>query len=143
MSRSAEAAFLGTHQIPAKNGMRAYNGQLGKKRIPNAYQTHTKRIPNAYQTHTKRIPNAYQTHTKRIPNEYHTPTNCQAFFLVPQLRCASSLLETPFHGKIAIIFENLNRFGTPFQKVFCHSAKSHTPLAEYFSGYKTLKSRSE
>jgi hypothetical protein len=50
------------------------------------------------------------------------------------------LPETPFHGKIAKIFENSNLFGTPFQKVFCHSAKSQTPLAEYFSSCKALKS---
>jgi hypothetical protein len=48
--------------------------------------------------------------------------------------------ETPFHVKIATIFENLNQFGTPFQKVFCHSANSQTPLAEYFSSCKALKS---
>jgi hypothetical protein len=30
--------------------------------------------------------------------------------------------------------------GIGCQKVSCHSAKSQTPMAEYFSGYKTLKS---
>jgi hypothetical protein len=56
--------------------------------------------------------------------------------------------KTPFRGKKSTtIFENLTQFGTPFQKVFCHSAKSRTPLAEYFSCRKALKynylSRSE
>jgi hypothetical protein len=34
---------------------------------------------------------------------------------------------------------NSNEFGTLFQKVFCHSAKSQTPLAGYFSSCKALK----
>jgi hypothetical protein len=61
-------------------------------------------------------------------------------FLVPQTQFGNPLFETPFHGTIAIIPENLNAFGTPFQKVFCHSAKSRPPLAEYFSSCKALKS---
>jgi hypothetical protein len=40
--------------------------------------------------------------------------------------------------KIPEKLNNLDRFGTPFQKVFCHSAKSQTPLAEYFSSCKAL-----
>jgi hypothetical protein len=60
--------------------------------------------------------------------------------LVPKLSLGTHSPKTPFHGKIAKIFKNLDRFGTTFQKVFCHSAKSQTPLAEYFSSYKTLKS---
>jgi hypothetical protein len=43
---------------------------------------------------------------------------------------------TLFHKKIII----LHAFGMAFQKVFCHSAKSLTPLAEYFSSCKDLKS---
>jgi hypothetical protein len=43
-----------------------------------------------------------------------------------------------FHGKIAKIFENLNRFGTPFQKVFCHSANSDTPWQNTFQALKPL-----
>jgi hypothetical protein len=65
---------------------------------------------------------AHQTHIKR-----------------PSIARHFSWFQTPFHGKIAIIFENLNRFGTTFQKVFCHSAKSQTPLAEYFSSCKAIK----
>jgi hypothetical protein len=111
--------------IHPKNGVRACNGQPGKKRTPNAHQTHAKRT-------SKRTPNAHQdarqTHIKF------------SWFPGSQTRFGNPLLETPFHVKIAIIFENLIRFGTPFQKVFCHSAKSQTPLAEYFSSCKALKS---
>jgi hypothetical protein len=59
-------------------------------------------------------------------------------FLVPKLGLGTHSSKTPFRSKIATIFENLNRFGMTFQKVFCHSAKSQTPLAEYFSSCKTL-----